>query len=369
MNWKFWNRRYYLASIYTLVVAIILITYWKSFTHTSEITLRPLIVPFAVGLSLAYILNFILRLYEKKIKRRWISLSLVYLTVLAIILAFFLLIAPHISSAMGHFINEFPDFSEQIITQLDNRLMQAGLSDEHVQSAVGGMDKMIERFVTFNQNIVAMLLKHLLVIGETLVHIILGLFLSAYILAKKELIKRQFSQVTLAILGIKKNEVLKFWLRRTNVIFGRFFKGMIINSIIVGIITIPLLFLFKIPFAVLIGFIVATTNMIPVFGPLIGAIPSAIMIFFISPTKAMVFTILILIIQQIDANIITPKILGDKIGIAPIWVLISILIFGHFFGVIGMIIGVPTTAILIEITREITTNKIKKMNKTTQTNP
>ena len=143
---------------------------------------------------------------------------------------------------------------------------------------------------------------------------------------------------------------------------------MALNSLIVGVLTTVMLFIFQIPFAILVGFIVALTNIIPIFGPFIGAIPSAIMIFFISPTKALIFTIIILIIQQVDANIITPKILGDKIGIASIWVLVSILVFGYFFGLVGMVIGVPITALLIEITREIVHSRLDKKSYKTEIN-
>lgn len=352
MNWRFWNKRYYIATGYILLITFIVITYWKSFEMPKTFTIMPLFWPFIIGLSLAYLLNFLLRLYEKKIKRRALSLTLVYTTVLLFILGFVLFLAPQVSDAMGHFIEEFPDYSEQIITQTKVHLSNFDLTENHVDTIENSMNGMIDQFVTFNQNLVPRIMEHLVVIGETLTHIALGIVLSIYILAKKEMLYRQFTSLLRAVLGEKKHDTLIRWSRRANQIFAKFFAGMALNSLIVGIFTTIMLFIFQIPFAILVGFIVALTNIIPIFGPLIGAIPSAVMIFFISPTKALIFTVLILIIQQIDANIITPKILGDKIGIAPIWVLVSILIFGYFFGLVGMIIGVPITALFIEITRE-----------------
>lgn len=363
MNWRFWNRRYYIASFYTLIVAGLLITYWKSFTHPTGFAIMPLICPFLIGISLAYLLNFLLRLFERKIKRRSLSLTLTYLTVLALILTFVLLIAPQISKAMGHFIEEFPDFSEQITMQVETQLGNFDLTEDHVGTVRDGMDDLINRFVTFNQNIVPRLIENLVIIGETLKSIIVGIVLSIYILAKKEMLARQLSKLIIVAIGSKKQKILQKWLTRANQIFGKFFVGMLLNSLIVGVATIVLLFIFRIPFAILVGFIVAVTNMIPIFGPFIGAIPSAIMIFFVSPTKALIFVILILIIQQVDANIITPKILGEKIGIPPIWVLVAILIFGYFFGIIGMIIGVPITALLIEIVSETVNNRLANTHK------
>ena len=360
MNWRFWNKRYYMAAGYTLTVILIAITYWKSFNTEKTFTIMPLLWPFIIGLLLAYLLNFLLRLYERKIKRRALSLALVYATVLLLILAFLFFLAPQVSDAMGHFIEEFPDYSEQIITQVETQLATFDLTENHVDTIGASMNEMIDRFVAFNQNLVPRIMEHLVIIGETLKNIILGIVLSIYILAKKEMLHRQFGKLLTALLGEEKQNILIKWLKRANQIFARFFAGMALNSLIVGILTTVMLFIFRIPFAILVGFIVALTNIIPIFGPFIGAIPSAIMIFFISPTKALIFTIIILVIQQIDANIITPKILGDKIGIAPIWVLIAILTFGYFFGIAGMIIGVPLTALIIEITREIVHSKIGK---------
>ncbi|MCL1990127.1 MAG: AI-2E family transporter [Defluviitaleaceae bacterium] len=360
MNWRFWNKRYYMATGYVLVALLIMITYWKSFDRPKTFTLMPLLWPFIIGCSLAYLLNFLLRFYEKKIKKRTLSLTLVYATISLLMLTFIFFLAPQVSNAMGHFVEEFPDYSEQIVTSVKSYLGNVDVTENHVDTIEASMNDMIERFVTFNQNLVPRILAHLVVIGETLMHIALGIVLSIYILAKKEMLHRQFNLLLLAVLGQTKHEHLMKWIRRFNQIFARFFAGMAINSLIVGILTTVMLFLFQIPFAILIGFIVALTNIIPIFGPFIGAIPSAIMIFFISPTKALIFTFLILIIQQVDANLITPKILGHKIGIAPIWVLVSILIFGHFFGLVGMVLGVPFTALAIEMTHDVVKRKIDK---------
>jgi len=353
MNWRFWNKRYYMATGYILAVILIIITYWKSFDRTSTFTIMPLLWPFIIGLSLAYLLNFLLRLYEKKIKRRALSLTLVYSTVLLFILGFTLFLAPQVGNAMGHFIDEFPDYSEQIIDQTKVYLANFDLTENHVDEIEASMDGMIDRFVTFNQNLIPRIVDHLGVIGETITHIALGIVLSIYILAKKEMLHRQFTLLLAAFISEKKYDILIKWSKRANEIFSKFFAGLALNSLIIGILTTVMLFIFQIPFAILVGFIVALTNIVPIFGPFIGAIPSAIMIFFISPTKALIFTALILVIQQIDANIITPKILGNRIGIAPIWVLVSILVFGYFFGLVGMVIGVPMTALFIEIMREL----------------
>ena len=122
---------------------------------------------------------------------------------------------------------------------------------------------------------------------------------------------------------------------------------------IIGILTLIILAIFKMPYMVLISVIIGITNVIPFFGPFIGAIPSAIIILFVSPIQALWFLIIVLVIQQVDGNIIGPKILGDSIGISAFWILFAILVAGKLFGLIGMIIGVPMFAVIYSIIKDI----------------
>jgi len=362
MNTKFWNQRYYMAAAYTLAVIIITITYWKTFETTSSISIMPIIWPFIIGTSIAYILNFLLQQFEKKIKKRALSLTLTYVTIIAILAIFVGFLSPLISETMGRFIEDFPDFSMQIIDQIKSYLTGVGLTENHTTTIGDALEDLIEKFVRFNQNIIPSVIKHLEEIGQTLTHIVLGLVLSIYILAKKEMLARQFKKLTCAIFGKKCCSRLLFWVSRCHEIFKNYFAAIAITSLIVGVLTTAVLFIFRIPFAVLIGFIIAITNVIPIFGPLIGTIPSAIMIFFISPVKALIFVVVMVIIQQIDANIIVPKIVGNKIGIAPFWVLVSIIVFGNFAGIVGMIVGVPVTALILEFAREVVNNRLQREN-------
>ena len=154
---------------------------------------------------------------------------------------------------------------------------------------------------------------------------------------------------------------------RTNEIFGKFLSGKIIDSAIIGVLSFVVFSIFKIPYTLLISVIIGVTNIIPFFGPFIGAIPSFIIILFVSPTKALIFLILIFIIQQIDGNIIGPKILGDSIGISAFWILFAILVAGEFMGLVGMIIGVPVFAIIYSVIKEDVEYKLKNKDLPTET--
>ena len=156
-------------------------------------------------------------------------------------------------------------------------------------------------------------------------------------------------------------------LHRSSDTFGKFLSGKILDSLIIGILTFVILTIFKMPYTLLVSVIVGITNIIPFFGPFIGAIPSVIIILFVSPIKALWFLLIILVIQQIDGNIIGPKILGDSIGISAFWILFSILVAGKFLGLVGMVIGVPLFAVIYSIIKEVVESQLDKKGMKTKT--
>ena len=145
-------------------------------------------------------------------------------------------------------------------------------------------------------------------------------------------------------------------------VFGGFLYGKVIDSIIIGIMCFVFMILFKMPYSILISVIVGVTNIIPYFGPFIGAVPSVLLILLVSPAKAFTFLVFIFILQQFDGNILGPKILGNKTGLKSFWVLFAILIFGNLFGFIGMLFGVPLFAILYAFINGICTRRLQAKN-------
>ncbi|MED9947581.1 MAG: AI-2E family transporter, partial [Peptacetobacter hiranonis] len=147
---------------------------------------------------------------------------------------------------------------------------------------------------------------------------------------------------------------------RANKIFGKFLGGKILDSFIIAIITFVILTIFKMPYTLLVTVIVGVTNVIPFFGPFFGAIPSVILVRFVSPIKAFWLLIIILIIQQLDGNVIGPKILGDSIGVSAFWILFALLIAGKFLGLVGMLLGVPLFAFIYSIIKDVTEERLDK---------
>ena len=157
-------------------------------------------------------------------------------------------------------------------------------------------------------------------------------------------------------------ETLIYWTRRANKIFAGFITGKILDSLIIGVICYVCMLLFGIEYPLLISVIVGVTNIIPFFGPFIGAIPSALILLLVNPLSALWFLVFILILQQLDGNVIGPFILGDYVGVSAFWIMLSIMVGGGLFGFAGMLLGVPVFALVYAIVRTVIETRLRKRN-------
>lgn len=192
------------------------------------------------------------------------------------------------------------------------------------------------------------------------VNIIIGLMVMMYLLNMKTTLVSQAKKIVYAVAGVKIGNEIVTEARYIKNMFEKFIVGKIIDSIIIGIINYVFMAIIHMPYALLISVVVGVTNVIPFFGPFIGAIPSIILLLLISPVTALQFAVWILILQQVDGNIIGPKILGQTTGLPSFWVLFSILLFGGLFGIVGMIIAVPTWAIIYRTISRLSEHFLKK---------
>ncbi len=191
-------------------------------------------------------------------------------------------------------------------------------------------------------------------------NLFIGVIVMVYLLNIKDTLAAQGKKIIYAFLPLRAaNETVEEF-RYIHRVFSGFIIGKIIDSLIIGIICYVLMVLLKLPFELLISVIVGVTNVIPFFGPFIGAIPSAILVFLISPVQCLYFVGLILVLQQFDGNILGPKILGNSTGLSSFWVLFSILLFGGLFGFAGMILAVPVTAVIFDLFAKLQYHYLRK---------
>lgn len=380
-----WNSKYNTISVYTLIVICCSIIFYfvasqmGSFSEKIGIAVG-IMYPFIIGFAIAYLLNFILDFYEIKMlgnvqwfnklrstQKRSIGLLLTYSTAIGIGYLFMHFIVPQLIDSIMGFVNDVPQYVDNITKLFDDLMSERNVSPEYVALIQEQMNKYIQFVMDFAKEIIPIVGNMVKTIASSIWNIVLGVIISVYLLLDKENFFAINRKIVCALFSKKVTNRIFELTYRSNETFGKFLSGKIIDSAIIGVLCFVVFSLFKMPYTLLISVIIGVTNIIPFFGPFIGAIPSFIIILFVSPTKALVFLLLVFVIQQIDGNIIGPKILGDSIGISAFWILFSILVAGKFLGIVGMIIGVPLFAIIYSIIKEEIEYKLKNKEMPTDT--
>ena len=198
-------------------------------------------------------------------------------------------------------------------------------------------------------------------------NILIGIIVMVYFLNIKDTLSAQAKKIVYSLLNLKSANRMISEVRLTHKVFGGFITGKLLDSLIIGIMCFFALQFLNMPYILLVSVIVGVTNVIPFFGPFIGAIPSAFLILLVSPVKCLYFLIFILVLQQFDGNILGPKILGDSTGLPSFWVLFSILLFGGLFGFVGMIIAVPLFAVIYRFISLYVSKSLAKKNLSVRT--
>lgn len=193
--------------------------------------------------------------------------------------------------------------------------------------------------------------------------LVVGVIIAIYMLNNKSVFVAQGKKLIYTLCDAETGNLVLDNLRFTHKVFGGFISGKLLDSLIIGIITFFGLTFLKMPYIVLISVVIGVTNIIPFFGPFIGAVPATLLILLIDPVKAIYFVIFILVLQQFDGNILGPKILGDSIGLSSFWVMFAILVFGGAFGFTGMLIGVPIMAIIFSAVSTLMKRRLKKKDR------
>lgn len=204
-------------------------------------------------------------------------------------------------------------------------------------------------------------------VAKGLLNVLIGFVIAIYMLVSKERFQSQAKKITVALFKPKTADRVMELARRTNGIFGGFIVGKIIDSLIIGVLCYIGMLIFRMPYAILISVLVGITNVIPFFGPLIGIACGTFLILLADPLQALYFLIFGVVLQQIDGNIIGPRILGDRLGISDFWILVSITVFGGLFGFVGMLLGVPVFTLIYSLINDAVNNSLRKKSQPTNT--
>lgn len=323
-----------------------------------------------LGCVMAYLLYPVAKfaehflLYQQVSKRgaRALSTGFATLVLLTLIFMFIYFIVPELAANLPALVQDLPWMIRSTFNQLANFLEAQGQSADILQDI---STKLTNTFTTWLQgdalDTLTDLLTRVVDLAKGLLNFVIGIIVMVYLLMSRDQFVGQAKKLLFAMCKNRKtcDTILKH-VRVINRIFGGFVSGKLLDSLIIGILCWISLSILNMPYTMIISLIVGITNIIPVFGPFFGAIPSAFLLLLTDPGKCLVFIIFIIILQQIDGNIIGPKILGDSTGLPAFWVLFSLLLFNHLMGFWGMLLGVPLFASFYYLLREFINARLSK---------
>ncbi|MCM1542676.1 MAG: AI-2E family transporter [Blautia sp.] len=388
MKFKINNKYFRWGLTAFIVIAASIIFYYFMFHHSNIMTgintLADIVMPVILGLVMGYLLTPILNFLEDKImiplcnkcgiressKRNSIirgigilvtaclSVSLIYLLISMLLSQ----IIPSIQNIVGNFNAYTDNFTKWLNKLLEDNPEVGEFVVQNVNQYMGDLKQLMNDFTKITPLIRTVSLSVISVFG-TLWDVIIGFIISIYVMASKEKFAGQAKKIVYAAFEPDTANTVIRNFRFTHKTFIGFISGKILDSLIIGILCFIGTSILHTPYAALVSVIIGVTNVIPFFGPYLGAIPCGILVFIVDPVhplNCVYFLLFILVLQQFDGNILGPKILGSSTGLTGFWVISSITLFGGLFGVLGMIIGVPIFAVIYAAIRSVVNTALKK---------
>ena len=341
--------------------------------------------PVTFGLIIAYLLNPLMMfvesklvtpsmklIFKKKYKEmhkisRGVSIIITWAIVCLMILALLSMVIPEIITSIEMLVGKMPEYASHVILWFENIMEENPQIFEFMENTVSifaanftdAINKILGAAPTLDV-VFTEISNGVYAVVKSVLNLFVGIIVSVYVLKDKEKFVAQSKKLIYSMLPVKKANGVVSVFRLTHEKFGNFIIGKIFDSIIIGILCFIILSVFDIPYSVLVSVVVGVTNVIPFFGPFIGAIPSALLILCVDPIKCLTFIVIILLLQQFDGNILGPKILGSTTGVSSFWVLTSILVGSSLFGVWGMVCSVPLFAVIYTIISKYCKKTLKK---------
>ena len=336
--------------------------------------------PFIIAAIFAYIVNGPMMFFERvfgkltdkkkprPVLKRVLAIIAAWVACLAVLVLFFVIIIPDIKVSITTLIDNLPGYFDSLKTLIITLAEKYSLDISYLDSfmnfqitAEGVMeivDKYSDALIPQLANIANLSVQ----IGSFIADVVIAIIISVYLLFSKETLIAQLKKALYALFNRRFVDVTVRVARETHRTFSGFINGKLLDSLIIGILCFIGMSILKFEYALLISFIVGVTNVIPFFGPIFGAVPSVLLLLMIDPWHALWFAVFVFALQQLDGNVIGPKILGDSTGLPALWVMFAILVGGALWGVAGMFVGVPLFAVIYRFSKEIFENLLKKKN-------
>lgn len=341
-----------------------------------------------IGLALAYLLmptkNFIEKrvyrfLRNKKFKKdkakeiaKFIAITGAIIFLFVIIGVLIAILVPALITSIVGLVEAMPGYVSSFVKWIEDM----GFANSSVALMIGNAITTLTtelqtwaqtEIFPFVQEYIGQITSGVLAVLKVILNFFVGVVVVVYVMSIQETLTGQCKKIIYAIFPAKKGNIIIETVRKSHEIFGGFVTGKIIDSAIIGVIAYIGCMILQIPSALLVAFIIGVTNVIPFFGPFIGAVPTILLVLIQSPIHALYLGIFILVLQQVDGNIIGPKILGDSTGLSAFWILTSITIAGGLFGFFGMLLGVPVFAVIYYIIQQMVKYRMEKIHLSSDT--
>ena len=339
-------------------------------------TLTGILMPFIYGAVIAYLLKpvcnwieaFLHKLFPERMHRfaNMLAVALTILFGLLLIYALIMMIVPQLITSVTTLyytarnnLNDFVDWAshQEIIASNQKLLDFIETSYDNLQDTLDNIVR--TKLVPSMQSLLSGAALGVMSFVTFLKNIIIGVIVSVYLLASRKKFGQQGKLILYSLVKPRWADLIMEEVRYADRMFGGFINGKILDSAIIGVLCYIGCLIFKFPSALLVSVIIGVTNVIPFFGPFIGAVPATLLILIQSPIKALWFVLFVLVLQQLDGNVIGPKILGNTTGLSSFWVLFAILLFGGLWGFVGMIVGVPLFAVIYDVIKKLVIHGLK----------
>lgn len=326
-----------------------------------------LLAPFLLGFGLAFLLDGPILWMQNRLTKtsmspgtaRKLAAVCVFILFLLFIVFGLWVVIPSLLDSITVFLSNFSSYAARFEETLEIIGERYNLDLSSLINSLKNLD-ITSTITNVLQSSVATMMSYSVNVIHWASNLVIALAAAIYMILDKKRLLQTMKVVTYSIFGRKTGNFIQLYSMDAKNIFQQYIVGNIIDSLIVGLIAWFGCFLFGFPYSPMIGFIIGVTNIIPVFGPFLGAIPVIALLFIIKPMDALIFAVFILVVQQIDGNVLKPLILGDKLGISGFWILFSVTIGGALFGVVGMFLGVPVFALVYEGFKDLSALQLKE---------
>ena len=384
IRWFHINHKYMSICRYALFVIFSAIMLYIIASHGTQTiaflkNMIQVLTPFLIGVLIAYFLNPLVaridgllqkRVAKGRVPKLTVILSIVmaYVIVLGFIVLAFVFVVPQVGASIRELTEKVPGMYESIARELGHleerfpeleKQFPAINWDDFNKQLASAVPNLVAYGTNVVSSIVPMVYSFSVSIVKLAINLVLGLFISIYMIYSKDSFRYEAKRVVYALFPEEKGNVICNTFRECNDIFGAFLISKAIDSLIIGCLCCILMTILGLPYAVLLSVIVGITNMIPYFGPFVGAVPGVLIYLCTDWELALIFAIMILALQQFDGLILGPRLLGQSTGLSPIWVIFAITVGGAYFGFVGMFIGVPVVAVIAHLCNKFITNRLR----------